>query len=163
MRSPVLPLMLCAALLAGCGDSEDGGTTSTADTTASTSAQATAGDTTQASTAEATPVPGDEGAPAAEPPASPAPPAEAGERFIARVANGNVRGGPGEWEVDRGDRVTIVVESDESDEIHVHGYDETADIAGGSGQVTFEADIEGVFEVELEESHLPVGTLQVNP
>ncbi len=40
------------------------------------------------------------------------------------------------------------VESDVADEIHVHGFDITKEVAaGGSASFSFPADIEGVFEV----------------
>jgi hypothetical protein len=64
--------------------------------------------------------------------------------------NDKVVGGVQEIRVDGGDTVFIVVESDESAELHVHGYDREAEVeAGQKSQVSFTADLEGVFEVEL--------------
>jgi hypothetical protein len=64
--------------------------------------------------------------------------------------NDKVVGGVQEIRADGGDTVFIVVESDESAEIHVHGYDREAEVeAGQKSQVSFTADLEGVFEVEL--------------
>jgi hypothetical protein len=46
--------------------------------------------------------------------------------------------------------------------VHVHGYDLTVDtVPGQPVTVEFTADIPGVFEVELEESKLPLTRLQV--
>jgi len=57
-----------------------------------------------------------------------------------------------------------VVRSDVADEIHVHGYDKKEDVpAGGSVRFSFPADIEGVFEVELEDRAEQIGELRVNP
>jgi hypothetical protein len=64
----------------------------------------------------------------------------------------NYRGG----EVQRSDRrvevylgqpVRLVVSSNVADEVHVHGYDKTADVpAGGTAVIEFPATIPGVFE-----------------
>ncbi len=64
-----------------------------------------------------------------------------------------LEGGPRREEVALGDEVTLRITSSVVDEVHVHGYDVTADlIEGGSTDLTFEATIPGVFEVELENS-----------
>lgn len=58
--------------------------------------------------------------------------------------------------------VTIRVTSDVADEVHVHGYDETAEVAPGRpAELTFVANIPGVFEVELEQAHKLLFTLEV--
>ncbi len=70
--------------------------------------------------------------------------------------------GSGRFEVPLGETVTIRVTSDVAEEIHVHGYDLTLElVAGTTGELTFVADIPGVFEVELERSHLPLFDLEV--
>jgi FtsP/CotA-like multicopper oxidase with cupredoxin domain len=62
-------------------------------------------------------------------------------------------GGAQTIEVERGDRVTIVVRSDAPDEVHVHGYDvEAAPEPGKPARLSFDADIEGVFEIESHEA-----------
>ncbi len=59
------------------------------------------------------------------------------------------------FQVPRDFTVTVVVESDRDEQVHVHGYDFLADVGPGSpAEIIFEADIPGVFEVELEESGL---------
>ncbi len=55
--------------------------------------------------------------------------------------------------VERGATVAVAVESDVDERIHVHGYDVFGDVvAGETSVVGFEADVPGVFEVELEDS-----------
>ncbi|MDH5423293.1 MAG: hypothetical protein OEY55_15940, partial [Acidimicrobiia bacterium] len=66
-------------------------------------------------------------------------------------------------EVKLGDKVKLVVESDTADEIHVHGYDLIADLVPGEiTELTFVAEIPGIFEVEFETSHMQVLELVVN-
>lgn len=78
------------------------------------------------------------------------------------VTDGNVEGG-GRHEVSVGDTVTIRVTSDVADHVHVHGYDLMADVGPGSqAEITFSADIPGVWEVELEEARLALLELQVS-
>ena len=61
-----------------------------------------------------------------------------------------------------GDQVTIRVVSDVAEEVHVHTYDLTVDLEPGvPGEITFTADIPGVHEVELEDSHLHLTSLEV--
>ncbi|MGH3800293.1 MAG: hypothetical protein ACRDTD_09220 [Pseudonocardiaceae bacterium] len=72
-----------------------------------------------------------------------------------RISEGKVEGVPARVEVDRGTPVRIEVTSDRSDELHVHGYDKTVQLAPGSPAVAqFVADLPGVFEVETHDSGL---------
>ena len=61
--------------------------------------------------------------------------------------------GPARIELEKGANLRLVVTSDVAEEVHVHGYDVFADVAAG-GTVTLDlvASIQGIFEVELEES-----------
>jgi hypothetical protein len=69
-----------------------------------------------------------------------------------------------ELEYDAGDRIRFRVSSDRADEVHVHGYDVEEEIpAGGTATLSFPADIEGIFEVELHESEAQIAELRVNP
>jgi hypothetical protein len=80
------------------------------------------------------------------------------------VRNGKPVGGPRELEYDAGERVYLTVRSDVADEVHVHGYDLSKEVpAGGSVTLSFTADIEGIFEIELEERGEQIAELQVNP
>jgi hypothetical protein len=81
-----------------------------------------------------------------------------------RVKGGKPVGGIEKIEVSKGDRVRFVVNSDVSDEIHVHGYDLKKDVkAGGKASFSFPAKIDGVFEVELESRGEQIAELTVNP
>ncbi|MDH3679044.1 MAG: hypothetical protein OEV40_03755 [Acidimicrobiia bacterium] len=63
-----------------------------------------------------------------------------------------------------GSTVTIVVEADRADHVHVHGYDHLVDTAPDEpAEVVFVADVPGVFEVELEEAGLFLFELAVGP
>ncbi len=74
---------------------------------------------------------------------------------------GTVQGG-GRIQVPRGKPVVVRVTSDVAEEIHVHGYDIYADLEPGiTGELTFVADVPGVFEVELERSRLEIIELEV--
>lgn len=83
---------------------------------------------------------------------------------VIEVAGGEPVGGVAEIEVDKGDQVLLEIRSDTADEVHVHGYDLMEDIeAGGRVNFDFTADIDGIFEVELEGTGVEVAELTVNP
>jgi len=80
------------------------------------------------------------------------------------VKNGEPVGGVQELEYSAGDQVRFKVDSDVADEIHVHGYDLMKDVpAGGTVSFSFTAEIEGIFEVELEGRKEQIAELRVNP
>lgn len=80
------------------------------------------------------------------------------------VKNGEPVGGVQELEYSAGDRINFDVRSDVADEIHVHGYDLMKDVpAGGAVSFSFPAEIEGIFEVELEGRKEQIAELRVNP
>lgn len=131
-------LALVASLaLAACGDSDD-------DTTATTPAAAKdAGD--------------GGGSKSVGKPAPPAIP-------TIVVRDGKPVDGVEELEYDAGDEIRFKVRSNTADEIHVHGYDVSEEVpAGGSATLSFPADIEGIFEVELHNSEELIAELRVNP
>lgn len=69
----------------------------------------------------------------------------------------------GRAQVALGAEVRLTVTSDVASEVHVHGYDETADVAPGSPAVIeFTADIPGIFEVELHAGNTVLVELQVS-
>ncbi|MGC1851585.1 MAG: hypothetical protein WA687_04010 [Solirubrobacterales bacterium] len=91
-----------------------------------------------------------------------APPKPAIETIVIR--NGEPVGGVQELEYDAGEQIRFRVRSDRADEVHVHGYDIEQEIpAGGTATLSFPADIEGIFEVELHESEAQIAELRVNP
>ena len=96
---------------------------------------------------------------------TPAPRAPAEPRVpTIRVRDGEVVGGVRELEVRAGEEVAFRVRSDVADEVHVHGYDLHRDVAPGrTATVRFDADLEGVFEVELEDAGTPIARPIVEP
>jgi hypothetical protein len=80
------------------------------------------------------------------------------------VRNGQPVGGVQELEFAEGDRIRFVVESDVDEEVHLHGYDVAKDVKAG-GEVSFDvpATIEGLFELELEHSVVPLAEITVTP
>jgi hypothetical protein len=80
------------------------------------------------------------------------------------VSGGVPEGGIVRESVDKGDRVVLVVTSDVADEVHLHGYDLSRDVAPGQrARIAFRATIPGRFEVELENRGLQIAELTVNP
>jgi hypothetical protein len=80
------------------------------------------------------------------------------------VKNGEPVGGIKQLTYNKGEQIHFVVDSDVSDEIHMHGYDIMKDVkAGGSVSFDFPATIEGVFEAELEDRKEQIIELTVNP
>ncbi|HET7445028.1 MAG TPA: hypothetical protein VFJ57_10255 [Solirubrobacterales bacterium] len=80
------------------------------------------------------------------------------------VRNGEPVGGIKQLEYSAGEQIRFKVSSDEKEEIHVHGYDLMQDVpAGGTVEFDFPADIEGIFEAELEGQGVQILELTVNP
>jgi hypothetical protein len=78
------------------------------------------------------------------------------------VVNGTPKGGIVRAKVDKRDEVVLVVASDVGDEIHLHGYDLSTDVAaGGTARLRFTADVVGRFEVELEHRSEQIADLTV--
>lgn len=99
--------------------------------------------------------------PASSSPATPTTPA--GQRIVVTVAGGQVTGDTGRVPVAAGEQVTLVVTSDVADELHLHGYDlRTALTPGTPAELSFEATVPGVFEVELHDAGTVLLTLQVS-
>jgi heme/copper-type cytochrome/quinol oxidase subunit 2 len=75
--------------------------------------------------------------------------------------SGIVTGG-GRVSVELGDEITLSVTSEVADEVHVHGFDLYLDLEPGiTGELTFVADVPGVFEIELERSRVVLVDLEV--
>ena len=92
--------------------------------------------------------------------------AEVEEPTVVRidVVNGAPKGGIVRETVQKGDRVVIVVKSDVTDHVHLHGYDVVRDVvAGGTARIAFRATLPGRFEVELEERGVQIADLTVEP
>jgi len=102
----------------------------------------------------------DEGTPEDEKPQQPAEP----KVPTIVIKGGQPVGGVEKLAFKAGDRIRFVVESDVAEEVHFHGYDVAKEVSAG-GRVSFDvpAEIEGVFEVELEHSVVPIAEITVNP
>jgi len=93
-----------------------------------------------------------------------APPVETPTELRIVVVNGAPEGGIVRKTVEKGDRVVLVVKSDVADEVHLHGYDISRDVAaGGTARIAFRATIPGRFEVELEDRGVQIADLTVGP
>lgn len=69
-----------------------------------------------------------------------------------------------ELEFEKGDTIRFRVRHDQPEEIHVHGYDIAKDLPPNKTvTMSFKASLEGIFEVELEHSGTPLGTIKVEP
>lgn len=141
-RRLVVALVVIAALAGGCGGDDDAG-----DEPAATSISLTPETTT---TDEPTPT-------------SASSPAENSSVREVEVRGGSVAGGVQRIAADLGETITIRVRSDVTDEVHLHGYDLSQPVGPDSpAELTFTADIPGVFELELEERGMPIAQLEVS-
>ncbi len=123
---------------------------------------ATSSSSSSSSPATSSSAPGSSAAQSEAPAAQPTPPA-AGSRIEVQVTGGQATGDTGRVPVRLGEQVTLAITSDTPDEVHVHGYDLTADLVPGTpAELTFEASIPGVFEVELHDAGTALLALQVS-
>ena len=91
-------------------------------------------------------------------------PAWAARSRPSSSATANRSAASSELEYDAGDEIRFEVNSDVADEVHVHGYDLMQDVpAGGTVSFDFPAEIEGIFEAELEGRKEQIAELRVNP
>ena len=134
--------LLAAVALAGCG-SDDNGSASSTDTMTTTETTTTDTATTETTTTTEATLP-----------------------TIVRitVVNGAPKGGIVRQTVNKDDQVVLVVTSDVADEIHLHGYDISRDVAaGGTVRLPFKATIPGRFEAELESRSVQIADITVEP
>ncbi len=91
-------------------------------------------------------------------------PTEGSKLTTIVVRHGKPVGGIAQLTYNEGERVRFRVDSDVSDEVHMHGYGIMKDVkAGGSVSFDFPATIEGVFDAELEGRKEQILELTVNP
>jgi hypothetical protein len=129
--------VFAAIVLAGCGSNDDGSASST-DTTTTT--ETTTTDTTTTTEAESPTV------------------------VKITIVDGQPQGGIVRQTVSKDDQVVLVVTSDVADEIHLHGYDISRDVAaGGTVRLPFKATIPGRFEAELESRGVQIADITVEP
>jgi hypothetical protein len=146
LAAALVALLLFGAgvLVASCGG-DDGDVAATETTT--TSSETTTTETTTTETTVTTPPP---------------PPKPTVVRIV--VADGAPKGGIVRETVDKGDRVVLVVKSDVSDHVHLHGYDIMRDVSPGrTARLPFRATIPGRFEVELEDRGVQIADITVQP
>ena len=84
--------------------------------------------------------------------------------FVFVIAGGKLVSGPTTMSVTQGRSVTIQIQSDVDDELHLHGYDLSLPVSGRTmAELSFEAKRSGRFPLELHESRLELGALEVQP
>jgi hypothetical protein len=87
-----------------------------------------------------------------------------GEVPTISVRNGEPVGGIQTLEYSAGEEIRFRVSSDAAEEIHVHGYDISQEVpAGGVIEFNFPAELEGIYEAELEELGVQIAELRINP
>lgn len=75
-----------------------------------------------------------------------------------------VGGRPKRLKVKQGRTLDLTVTSDVADEVHIHGYDIARPVSPGRPTVIrFVAGSTGRFEIELEETHVLIAELDVEP
>lgn len=85
---------------------------------------------------------------------------------VITVRDGKPVGGVQDLTFNKGDRIQFVVQLDEpAEEVHVHGYEIEEPAETSSVRVSFPADIDGVFEVEVHgaSGEFQIAELTVNP
>lgn len=84
--------------------------------------------------------------------------------FVLTVKNGVLVSGEKALSVTQGDMVTIKITSDEAEEFHLHGYDESIELEKNKeAKLSFTADKTGRFPYELEYAKIDLGALEVHP
>ena len=143
-----------ALLLAGCASGTESGATPAASPSLG---PATASAPASPSTSPSSATPTSEAS-------TPTPTAAAADVTVDIViADGKVTTGVQNVKVKSGQSVLIRGVSDVADSLHVHGYDKSLDLKPGKpAEVTFTADVTGVFEIETHETAKLVAKLTVS-
>jgi len=81
--------------------------------------------------------------------------------FQLRVAGSQMT--PDSLQANQGDTLTIAIQADRTEDIHLHGYDKHFFAGAAPATLTFTADLTGSFVLEIEATSTPLGTLQVKP
>ena len=85
-------------------------------------------------------------------------------QVFVRVRGGKPVDGIVRAQARKGDPVVVIVGSDVSDEVHIHGYDLKGDVAPGMPvRIRFDANLTGRFEIELENRGEQIAQLTVLP
>ncbi len=84
--------------------------------------------------------------------------------FDLVIENKQITSGEQTLAVNQGDAVTITVMSDEAEELHIHGYDNSVELVPNEkATLSFTADVSGRFPFELEQSGTEIGVIEVQP
>ena len=84
------------------------------------------------------------------------------QRVVVVVRDGQPVGGVKRVDIERDAQVLLIVRSDVSDHMHLHGYDLLADVGPGRpGRIRFRADLRGRFDLELEDRVVLIAELRV--
>jgi len=80
------------------------------------------------------------------------------------VRKGQRVSGPEVVQLHEGDDVELKITSDQTDELHVHGYDLHLSLkANEPAMLAFKAEHSGRFDYELHHAHTELGTFEVEP
>lgn len=86
---------------------------------------------------------------------------------VITVNNGNPVGGVKTLTYNKGDQVQLEVRlNTPEEEVHVHGYEREAPAEHSPVRLSFPANLDGVFEIELhklDHTEAPIAELHVNP
>jgi hypothetical protein len=94
----------------------------------------------------------------------PPPPMRPPARVRITVRDGLPVGGVRRVTVSRGRRVTLIVNADVTDHVHLHGYDVMRDVAPGRPAViSFRATLLGTVEAELEDRRVRIVLITTQP
>jgi hypothetical protein len=146
--------LVVSVLVAACGSDDDEAAPATTAPAATATTEPEVVTTAPATTTPATTAP--------KPKPKPKPPAVQNIRIA--VVGGRPQGGIHRPSVKQGRKVLLVVTSDVADEIHLHGYDFSADAGPGkTARIPFNATIPGRFEIELEQRGIQIAELEVRP
>ena len=149
LPTAVAATAVAAVLLTGCQTNSTAGSPTVPPPPAAATTTAAATPDQAASTPSAPSSPRPSTATARSKAASPA----ADATIAVTIADGKVRPNAEDVKVKQGQTVRVTIRSDVDESIHVHGYDKTAKASPGEpGEVTFTADVKGVFEIETHES-----------
>ncbi|MDQ3571972.1 MAG: hypothetical protein M3383_03825 [Actinomycetota bacterium] len=83
---------------------------------------------------------------------------------MIEIKDGEPVGGVQKLEFPSGQKAVFEITSDVADELHLHGYDRYVDVLAGTPlEFFFEADIEGVFELESHTTGVLIAEISVVP
>lgn len=86
------------------------------------------------------------------------------QAYAFTIRGGEKTAGPDIIDVAQGTELRLIINSDQPDELHVHGYDLSRELpAGQTVNLAFTAERSGRFAIELHAAHNELTTLQVKP